>query len=252
MLNKGDPFYEAMLVEDARLHLATVMAGQDSEPFFMTMLKIIEADVHHGYTTMRGKEVKLKGIKDFIHSVYYGLGVKNLGEFVVAVTKSALKEKSKNRYAYKFVDWLRDEDQTFRFPESFFEYRRIVKSIARDRKKRKFQKILDYRTARFLYQDKPSLMVEIGPGRKYKDVQECYYAEGYGEKKQALKPIKVFKNPTTLQVEEVGRLLFERFGPGKSRILALKLLEQCADARATRAGDPEPADDHDGGRPEWA
>ena len=250
MLSKGDPFYGALLVENARLHLGTVMAGQ--EPFFMAMLKIAESKVYLGYTTIRGKEVKLKGIKDFIHSVYYGLGVKNLGEFILAVTKSALKEKSKNRYAYKFIDWLKEQDQTFRFPESFFEYRRIVKSIALDRKKKKFHKILDYRTAKFLYQMQPDLLAEIGPGRKYKNVQECYYANGYGEKKQILKPIKVFRNPTNLQVEEVGKLLFERFGSAKSRVLALKLLEQCADARAARAGDPEPADDHDAGRPEWA
>lgn len=252
MLNKGDPFYEAMLVEDARLHLATVMAGQDSEPFFMTMLKIIEADVHHGYTTMRGKEVKLKGIKDFVHSVYYGLGIKDLGEFIVAVTKSALKEKSKNRYAYKFVDWLRSEDHTFCFPESFFEYRRLIRDIARNRRKKKFNKIIDYRTAKFLYQMQPDLLVDIGPGRKYKNVQECYYALGYSEKKEALKPIKVFRNPTTLQVEEVGRLLFERFGPGKSRILALKLLEQCADARAAGARDSSAASDVYATEPEWA
>jgi len=252
MLNKGDPFYEAMLVEDARLHLATVMAGQDSEPFFMTMLKIIEADVHHGYTTMRGKEIKLKGIKDFVHSVYYGLGIKDLGEFIVAVTKSALKEKSKNRYAYKFVDWLRSEDHTFCFPESFFEYRRLIRDIARNRRKKKFNKIIDYRTAKFLYQMQPDLLVDIGPGRKYKNVQECYYALGYSEKKEALKPIKVFRNPTTLQVEEVGRLLFERFGPGKSRILALKLLEQCADARAAGARDSSAALDVYATEPEWA
>lgn len=252
MLNKGDPFYEAMLVEDARLHLATVMAGQDSEPFFMTMLKIIEADVHHGYTTMRGKEVRLKGIKDFVHSVYYGLGIKDLGEFIVAVTKSALREKSKNRYAYKFVDWLRDEDHTFRFPESFFEYRRLIRETARNRKKKKFDKILDYRTIKFLYQAQPDILIEIGNGRKYKNAQECYYALGYSEKKEALKPIKVFRNPTNLQVEEVGRLLFERFGPGKSRILALKLLEQCADARAAGAGDPSVAPDVYAVEPEWA
>jgi hypothetical protein len=252
MLNKSDPFYGALLVEDARLHLGTVMAGQDSEPFFMTMLKIVESNIYLGYTTIRGKEVKLRGIKDFIHSVYYGLGVKDLGEFILAVTKSALKEKSKNRYAYKFIDWLKEQDQAFNFPESFFEYRRIVKSIAINRKKKKFDKILDYRTAKYLYQMQPSLLADIGPGRKYKSVQECYYAEGYGEKKQTLKPIKIFQNPTNLQVEEVGKLLFERFGSAKSRILALNLLEQCADARAARAGDPEPADDDDAAWPEWA
>ena len=33
MLDRNDPHYGALLIEQARLHLGTVMAGQDSEPF---------------------------------------------------------------------------------------------------------------------------------------------------------------------------------------------------------------------------
>lgn len=249
MISRDDPYYAALLVEDARLHLGTVMEGQDSEPFFIAMLRIIEAKAHYGYVTLRNKEVELKGIKDFVHSVYYGLGVKNLNDFTLAVTKSALKERSKNRYAYKFIDWLRNEDACFQFSEDFFEYRRVRILIAKERRRKRFDRMMDYRTANYLYQVQPSLMVEIGPGRKYKTVQECYYAEGYGEKKQALKPIKMFRNPTVLQIEELGGILFDRFGVGRSRLLALNLLGHCADARNSGAGrsrvdgDPVATDD---------
>lgn len=252
MRNKSDPYYAAMLVEDARLHLGTVMDGQDSEPFFVSMLKLIEIDAHHGYTTLRNKRVELKGIKDFVHSVYYGLGVRRLEDFVLAVVKSAIKEKSRNRYASKFIDWLKDQDPAFKFPQEYFEYRRLMIDTAKNRRKRQYDKIIDYRTIKYLYQIQPSILEDIGPGRKYKDVQECYYAEGYGEKKQSLKPIKLFRNPTNLQLEEAGSIMFERFGPAKSRILALYLLGRCADERAARAGNLAAAGDDDAGRSEWA
>lgn len=252
MRSKSDPYYAAMLVEDAKLHLGTVMAGQDSEPFFMSMLKLIEVNGHLGYTTLRNKKVELKGIKDFVHSVYYGLGVKRLEDFTLAVVKSAMKEKSKNRYASKFIDWLRDQDPTFKFPQEYFEYRRLMIDTAKNRRKRQYDKIIDYRTIKYLYQIQPSILEDIGPGRKYKNVQECYYAEGHGEKKQSLKPIKLFRNPTNLQLEEAGSIMFERFGPAKSRILALYLLGRCADERAARAGDCATAREVDAARPDWA
>lgn len=252
MPNKRDPYYAALLVEDARLHLGTVMAGKDSEPFFMTMLLIVEAKVHFGYTTLRNKKVELSGIKDFIHNVYYGLGVRKLNDFINAAMQSALKERSKNRYAYNFIDWLKKEDEYFNFPASFFEYRRLMMNTAKNRRKGKYAKILDYRTIKFLYQDRPELLVEIGYGRKYKNVQECYIAQGYTEKKEKLKPVQLFRNPTNLQLEEAGKILFERFGPAKSRILAMNLLSHCADARAAGARRPQPAGDFDAGRPDWA
>lgn len=252
MPNKSDPYYAALLVEDARLHLGTVMAGKDSEPFFVAMLTIVNENIHYGYTTLRNKDVKLKGIKDFIHSVHYGLGIRTLNDFVNAVMKSALKERSRNRYGYEFIDWLRKEDDCFNFPPSFFEYRRLMIDTAKNRRKNKFEKILDYRTIKFLYQARPELLGEIGPGRKYKDPQRCWTDNGYGEEKKRLTPIKLFTNPTNLQLEEAGRQLFERFGPAKSRILAMNLLGHCADARAARTGNSPPPGDPDAGRPDWA
>jgi hypothetical protein len=38
----------------------------------MAMLQIAEAGVHLEHLTLKNKEVKLRGIKDFFQSVYYG------------------------------------------------------------------------------------------------------------------------------------------------------------------------------------
>lgn len=252
MLSKSDPYYGAILVEQARLHLGTVMAGQDSEPFFMTMLQIAEANVHYGYTTFKDKEVRLKGIKDFMYSVYYGLGLKDVNSFVIACIKSAMKEKSKNQYGNKFIDWLKTQDEIFKFPPEFFEYRRLASLIGRNRKRSKYKKALDIKTLRFLYQTAPNLLEQIGYGRKYRSVEQCYYMEGYGEKKRSLKPIKTYENPNIKQIEFIGKDLFERLGIAKSRLLALKLLNLCANARSAGAGGSA-ADSRDfAARPDWA
>lgn len=253
MLNKTDPYYGALLVENARLHLGTVMAGQDSEPFFLAMLEIIESNVHLGYRNLRDKDIRLKGIKDFFYSVYYGLGIKDMNEFLLNVTKSALKEKSKNKYAYKFIDWLRKQDELFEFPQEFFEFRRIVCEIHRDKKKHKIKKYLEYKTARFLYETTPHLMEDIGRGRKYKSVSDCYYALGYAEEKKPLSSIKIYQNPTKEQLKDTGDDIFAKLGPSRSRLLALELLERCANARAARAAagsaSADLADDSTG--PDW-
>ena len=59
MLSKKDPHYGALLIEEAKLHLGTVMAGQDSEPFFSAMLQIVEDRIYLKYTTLRNQEVEL-------------------------------------------------------------------------------------------------------------------------------------------------------------------------------------------------
>lgn len=230
MINKDDPFYGAMLVESARLHLGTVMAGQPSEIFFSDMLRIAEARVHLGYKTLKGKDAKLRGIKDFIHNVHYGLGVKELSVFICAVSRSAYREKNKNKYGYQFIDWLKTQDPIFEFPEELFQYRRLVKQIARKRNLDTRKKKWLYSVARFIYQNYPALLQHIGPGRKYSTIEQCYFEEGFAEKKQTLKPIKIFRNPTNFQVHEMADILFERLGKGKTRVLIYRLLDCCKNA----------------------
>ena len=244
MSNKSDPHYGALLIEQARLHLGTVMAGQDSEPFFATMLKIVEADVHHGYLALNNKQVKLKGIKDFLFSVYYGLGIKDMPTFLANVVKSSLKEKSKSKYGHQFIDWLKDQDPEFKFPQEYFEFRRVIRMIFFNKKMPKKNKILCYKWVKFMYQTDPGMLQNIGWDRKYKTVQDCYYKEGYEEKRKILTPIKTYQNPTEHQLDQLVESLYARLGLGRTKLLGLKLIDRC------RSEDPawdwysEPDDDH--------
>jgi len=251
MLNKSDPHYGAMLIEQARLHLGTVMAGQDSEPFFMAMLQIAEAKVYLKYTTLKNKEIELKGIKDFLQSVYYGLGIKDLNGFTANVVKSSLKEKSKSKYAHQFIKWLREQDPEFQFPQDYFEFRRIMYMIYYNKKLPKKTKILSYRWARFIYKTEPSLLNDIGWDRKYKTVQACYYGEGFEEKQAILKPIKTYQNPTDFQLDQLSDSLYARLGYGKAKLLALKLVRRCESENLSGSGNPEHDDDSSAAGAGW-
>jgi hypothetical protein len=227
MTDKDDPYYGALLIEEARLHLGTVMAGQDSEPFFVAMLKIVEIKAYLGYTTIKNKKVQLKGIKDFLQSVYYGLGIKDFEGFIANVVKSSLKERSRNKYAHQFIEWLKEQDPVFCFPPEYFEYRRVNRMIFYNKRMQQRAKLLSYKWARFIYNTQPELLSMIGYDRKYKTVEACYYGEGFEEKRQILKPIKTYQNPTEFQIGQLADSLFERLGKAKTAVLASELLARC-------------------------
>lgn len=245
MLPKHDPFYGAMLVESARLHLGTVMAGQPSEIFFADMLRIIDAKIYLGYKTLTNKDVKLSGIKDFIHNFHYGLGVKDMAAFLCALTTAAVKERSAKRYGYKLIDWLKAADPVFDFPPALFHYRRLMTQINRKGRINDRSRIWKLSIAKFFYLDHPHLLEQIGPGRKYKTVEQCYFEENFSEKRQSLKPVKMFSNPTIHQMDEVAEILFRRLGRGKARLLASKLVEHCKNAAISPGGDGSSVSDMD-------
>lgn len=227
MIPKDDPLYDAMLVESVRLHLSKILGSTPSEIFFSDMLRIAERKVYLGYKTIRGKDVKLRGIKDFIHNVHYGLGVRDMHSFLCGLTEAAIKDTSKSRYGYQLVDWLKDQDPVFDFPDELFQFRRLMRSISYDRKLRKNRKYFLYTVVRNIYRDSPSLLAEIGHDRKYKTIMECYLSECVIERVETLKPISLFRNPTNHQLKDVAEVLYTRLGRGKTRILILELLEQC-------------------------
>lgn len=243
MLNKNDPHYGALLIEQARLHLGTVMAGQDSEPFFVAMLQIIEANAHLEYLTLRNKPIKLKGIKDFLQNVYYGLGIKDLNSFIANVVKSSLRETSRSRYSVQFINWLKDQGPEFCFPQEYFEFRRVIKMIYYNKKMPKRKKVSAYKIARFIYNTEPHLLNDIGWDRKYKTVESCYYGEGFEEKRKILKPIKTYQNPTDFQLDQLADSLYSRLGYGKAKMLAWKLIQLCKNEGDSGEGNPEHDDD---------
>lgn len=217
----------------------------------MAMLQIVEAKVYLGYRTLRNKEAQLNGIKDFLQSVYYGLGIKDLNEFTANVVKSALKERSKNKYANQFIEWLKTQDAEFQFPQEYFEYRRVMKMVFYNKKMPKWKKSLAYKYTRFIYNTNPALLNEIGWDRKYKTVESCYYGEGFEEKQKVLKPIKTYRNPTDFQLDQLADSLYSRLGYGKSRLLALKLIRLCKNENPSGDWDPEHDDDSSAAGAGW-
>lgn len=226
MAVQRDPLEGAMLVSEARLHLGTVMVGQSSEPFFEVMLKIIDKKIYLGYLTLNNREVKLSGIKDFLFNANYGLGIKNKSAFISGMVKAATKEKSKNHYGYKFIDWLKTQDESLSAPQEFFEYRRLMREVAMDRRIERQKRLWLFEIIRMIYRDRPELLFEIGPDQKYKTVVDCYFGEGFSERKKSLKPIKLFSNPTNHQVREAAKILYERLGAYKTKILLLALIDE--------------------------
>lgn len=222
-----DDFYGARLVADARLHLSTIMNGQYSEPFFVTMCKIMSHEVYLGYKTFKGKEIKLKGIKDFFYSTLYGLGLRpaTINIFLANCSKAAVNDKTQTQYSMRFIKWLREQDPVFKFPQELFELKRIRSYIAIRYKNNKRRRWLMLGFLEAIYVQKPHLLQDIGAGRKYKDVAQCCEENDIAEMMQTLKPIKLYKNPTIEQVRQLAVLLSQRLDKLERRTLIAKLIE---------------------------
>lgn len=222
--DRDDIFYPARLVADTRLHLSTVMNGQYSEPFFINMCRIVDMKIYLGYMTVHGKQVELSGIKDFFYSRLYGLGIRDINDFLGNISKLCHKDKSRTKYAYKFIEWLKKEDPLFQIPQEVFEYRRLVVSIKYMRISRK-RKFWLFSVIRQMYEHYPHLLEQIGRGRKYPTIEECCYKEGVREKKERLKPIALYKDPNNHEVQELGKVLYQRLGKTRTRVLITTMLE---------------------------
>jgi hypothetical protein len=222
--DRDDILYPARLVADTRLHLSTVMNGQYSEPFFVNMCKIVDLKIYLGYMTVHGKQIELAGIKDFFYNRLYGLGVRDMQEFLANISKLCHKDKSRTKYAYRFIEWLKNEDPIFKIPQEVFEYRRLVVSIKYMRASRKRRWWLSG-VIKEMYEHYPHLLEQIGKGRKYLTIEECCYKEGVREKKERLKPISLYKEPTHNEVRELGRVLYQHLGKTRTRVLIATMLE---------------------------
>jgi hypothetical protein len=221
---KSDDFYGSRLVATARLHLATVMNGQPSEPFFSTMWKIIETKTYLGYKTVINGDVELKGIKDFIHNSHYGLGVKyrNRDIFIINCANAAVEDRTQSKYAVKFVNWLKDQDPVFKFPVEYYEYGRILVSIKFTRYRNRIAKIEEFRLLKVLYYHHAHLLKEIGGGRKYKSVTDCCRQNLLIS--AAPKTIKIRDSATINEIEKIAEQLSKRLDFYGRRALIAKLI----------------------------
>ena len=217
------------------------------------MMRIVEAKVYLGYKTLNGKSAKLSGIKDFIYNSHYGLGVRDMQEFLCGVTEAAYKDDSRRKYGYQFIDWLREQDPTFRFPEEFFEYRRLMAMVVKVKHKTPIRRFgWRVNVIKFLYREHPHLLSLINSDGKYKTIEECYFSEGIAEKMETIKPIKIYSNPTSPQLEKIAEVFYHKIGPAKTRLLAYKLIQECkknASTNSTGHGCSIPSVDPESARP---
>lgn len=225
--DRTDTFYGARLVADARLHLGAIMNGQYSESFFVTMCKITSQKIYLGYITFTGREIKLKGIKDFMYSSLYGLGLKTttINIFLANCARVAINDKTQTQYSVKFMRWLQKQDDIFDFPQEIFEYKRLKLSIATKYRRRKSEMWLRLGMLTSLYNQKPHLLQHVGPDRKYPDIVKCCEEHYIAEASRKLKPIELYRNPTLTQVYKLAEKLDERLDKLKKRALIARLIE---------------------------
>lgn len=223
--DKNDDFYGARLVATARLHLPSVMAKQKSPFFFEVMGEIIEKRIYRGYKSIKGKDVKLSGIKDFFFNYHYGLGIRDLPDFLGCCAHLESRDNSKQKHARRFIDWLKKEDpESFAFPAPYWEYRRLMTALnemkwAPDKKNRY------YGMMKKMYDTHPEILQDIGPGRKYESIPEAYKKEGYIIEPKRIKSIRLSQYPTYKEVEKLARELNSRLDKLKNRVLIAKLIE---------------------------
>lgn len=225
--DRSDEFYGARLIADARLHLGTVINGESSEAFFVTMCKIIDNEFYLGYKTFTNKEIKMSGVKDFIFNSNYGLGIKKatLSTFLANCAKAAVKDKTQAQCASRFARWLGQQNENFDFSQEFFEYMRIKGYLHRRYKNSEKNKKRGMYLLQKIYNQSPELLQDIGAGKKYKDIFECAQDLTIWHKEERLKPISLYKYPTVLQVQQLAEKLSERLDMAKRRVLIATMIE---------------------------
>jgi hypothetical protein len=225
--DQHDDFYDARLVADARLHLSTIMNGQYSEPFFVTMCKIMKRETYLGYKTFRGKDVKLKGIIDFFYSKHYGLGINqhSINLFLANCSQVAIEDKTQTQYAYRLITWLRGQDPRFDFPAEFFEYKRLCTVLRYMPKRLKKERWRQQKLLLMLYKSYPHLLKEIGSGRQFKNIVECCEHYKLCSQFETVRLIKFYKNPNAHAVKALAEDIHERLDKHKRRVLIATLIE---------------------------
>ena len=223
--DKNDEFYDARLVATAKLHLPAIMNRQKSPFFFEVMNEIVERKVYKGYKNVKGREIKLSGIKDFLFNIRHGLGIRNLPEFLGNCAHLELADKSKRKYARRFIDWLKNEDpKSFVFPPSYWEFRRLTIAIS-EMKGGEDRRMRYYDMLSIIHNTHPEILIHIGPGRKYQSIPEAYKKEGYIVEAKSVKTLRLSHAPTYKEVEALARELNSRLDKQKNRVLIAKLIE---------------------------
>jgi hypothetical protein len=223
-----DEWWPKRIVAEARIHLASIYAGHFDENFYRCLCLIVNHRVYLGYRVKVDKEIKLKGIKDFLFSIHYGLGIEDLVEFISITTRLAVEDKSSEKYARTFLRWIRHQDSIFALPPEAWEYKRIFTGLKlQARKDIKAKKKPDnrmYAYLKTLYHCHPEVLIEIGKGRKYANVYEAVIDLGIAVKKER-SIIRIARPENVEQITETAEALCKQLGLAVSKVFIRKMLD---------------------------
>lgn len=227
MLDTNDIFYEYRLVLDTRLHLAAVLRGQFSEPFFVNMCKIAYRKIYLGYTNPLGEKSEMYSIMGFFRNRSHGLGIIEIAEFCAKMRMVAIHDKSKKQYAVRFLEWLSRQDEYFTYPQEVYEYKRLISLANRSELGIKRKKYI-YRAVsiiNFLYKAHPEVLADIGFDRKHKNIFEVGKLYDFQTSRQTFKQLRIFKNQTTYQTQQTAECLYRELGTYQSKVLVSRIIE---------------------------
>ena len=232
-----DEFWPSRVVAETRVYLASIYDGEFVENFYSNMLLIAEYNIYKGYKTARGKDIKLSGIKDFLYSLHYGLGIRDLQEFMLLVSRLAVEDESAQQYAQRFLNWLRTQDPVFKFSNEVWEYRRIVGALKRGRLgEKKPKRGMGYRAKRVkdwkafcylkvLFHSHPESLRDIGTGRKYPNVYEAALDYGVILFRNNRTLLKIKAPGTAEEFELTAQCICNKLGTRKTKVLLRELVE---------------------------
>lgn len=220
-----DLFYDARLVEEVRLHLATILDKRYSEQFYYCFFKLIERKTYLGYYTFKNKRVELRGIVDFVHSKHYGLGLDSVEHFMIAISDTMIYDETESQYARQVVKWLANESYMFKFPRRVYEFERLL-SWVRFRKATGRVTNREVRIFIELYNRLPEYLPDIGEGRVYKTFEQAGIVAGIVTKIPG-KNIRFNLDMTVAELESVAEKIYDLLGPERNcKLIELLILAQ--------------------------
>jgi hypothetical protein len=236
-----DIFYDARLVEETRLHLATILDGRYSEQFYYCFFKIIERKTYLGYYTFKNKQIQLKGIVDFIHSKHYGFGLNSIEHFMIALSDAMVYDETESQYARQTVKWLAKQSPLFKLPRKVYEFERLL-SWVRFRKATSRVTNREIRIFIHLYNAYPEYLPDVGEGRKFKTFEQAGIAAGIVTKIPG-KNIRFNIDMTIAELEDVAEKIYDLLGPERNCKL-IELLINAQEAKVNYVNGGEAGEDY--------
>lgn len=246
MAKGNDIFYDARLVEETRTHFATILEGRYSEPFFYCFFKIIQRKVYLGYYTYRGREVKLKGIVDFIFSKHYGLGLNGIDQFILPICDVMIYDETESQYARQILKWLKKESSLFKLPKKAHEFERLL-SWVRYRKGTGRVSNREIRIFIKLYNSHPEFLERIGQAREFRTFEQAGIAAGIVQVRPGVS-IRINRDMTGEEYDIAAEKIYNMLGPEGNcrlieRLISIQKNDKTIQAGYTKSGGDAEEDD---------